>query len=101
MHEIATIGSILLLNVVRSYSIVTMMLTICQKSPHRQRTNKLSDPKKEKSYNVDKKPYQNKPHMPLSKKAPPPKKVNVGIAEITRTKIVSREYPTKYYILGK
>ena len=47
MHEIATIGSILLLNVVRSYSIVTMMLTICQKSPHRQRTNKLRPQKKE------------------------------------------------------
>ena len=77
MHEIATIGSIVLLNVVRSYSIVTMMLTICQKSPHRQRTNKLSDPKKEKSNNcnVDKNPYQNKSDMLLSKKAPPPKSI--------------------------
>ena len=92
MHEIATIGSILLLNVVRSYSIVTMMLTICQKSPHRQRTNKLRPKKKN--------PYQNKSHMLLSKKAPHPQKVNVSVAKITHTKRVSREYPTKDYILG-
>ena len=99
MHEIATIGSILLLNVVRSYSIVTMMLTICQKSPHRQRTNKLSDPK-QKRVTMSTRILTKTSHICYCRRKLHPKKVYVGIAKITLTKIVSREYPTKYYILG-